>query len=128
VDQAIPLFGPVGLGPVGCAGHRGRHGRQGAEADQPPGRTAIGPGAGDVQHGSGDPGADRDIGQQRVQLMPEPGARQGVIDRCRPGSPGDDRGERPADAVKRLGCLQALDGHVHPVHYGHVPSLSLRLP
>jgi hypothetical protein len=107
----------LGVGPVERAGRRGRAVGGEADPDEPLGRGAV-VAAEDVEQERARPGADHDVGQERVQAVAEPRAGERVAHRSRPERAADPLGgglrDRidGADAADALGQLMESGGAV----------------
>ena len=98
-----------GQGPVGQAACNRRRGGQEPDLDEALARAARVVAAEQVEHGRADERPDDHIGQQRMERMTEPRARQGVPRRADGDDIADRVGELECGGVERFDRLERSD-------------------
>jgi general stress protein YciG len=102
----------LGVTPVSDARRGGRERRQDADRDQAVGRRPALRTADCVEHQRTGPRADWNVGQQRVQRVPQPGTTQAVLQRPRRQPAAHGRGKRIGDAIEKASLLEAGNGRI----------------
>jgi len=109
-DAAHAVVAGLAVGPVAGTGQRGRAVRGDPDADQPLRRALAVPAADEVEHGCAGPAADHDVGQQRMQGVPDPRAADRVAQHAGPDRPADGFGDLAPGGVERANRFDDVGG------------------